>query len=82
MRSNDWIRVLLAAAVGIALVVVFVGVFIVALNSEDPADFIVSETAITAAFTLMGAIVSGLVISGNNKDRDDSDEAREEKEND
>lgn len=74
MRPNDWVKVLLAGAVGFSLVFIFIGIFVVSLNSEDPADFIVSETAITAAFTLMGAIVSGLVFAMKDKDEDDEED--------
>ena len=74
MKPSDWIKLVLAAAVGFSLIFIFIGIFIVSLNSEDPADFVVSETAITAAFTLMGAIVSGLLFAMRDKDDDDDDE--------
>ena len=74
MQPNDWVKVLLAGAVGFSLVFVFIGIFVVSMNSEDPADFVVSETAITAAFTLMGAIVSGLVFAMKDKNDDKEEE--------
>ncbi len=76
MKPQDWIKLVLAFAVGFSLIFIFIGIFIVSLNSDDPADFVVSETAITAAFTLMGAIVSGLLFAMNkdNKDDDEDDE--------
>jgi hypothetical protein len=75
MSPNDWVKVLLAGAVGFSLIFIFIGIFVVSLNSDDPADFVVSETAITAAFTLMGAIVSGLVFAiKDSNDEDDEEE--------
>ena len=73
MKPGDWVRVLLAGAVGFSLVFIFIGIFVISLNSDDPADFVVSETAITAAFTLMGAIVSGLVFAMKGGDDDDEE---------